>query len=120
MPKVKLIDPMTVCNLGSTESYTDGVHLTRPEYEKLAKVVIELVAGQPQEDLQQNPANSQLAKRPRLSTGGQQLGVVRGGGERERRQGPLSWQQGLLVGDNWYEKNKVKNIISYTAMEQQQ
>ena len=75
----KLVDPMTVCNLGSTESYTDGVHLTRPEYEKLAKVVIELVAGQPQEDLQQNPANSQLAKRPRLSTGGQQLGVGRGG-----------------------------------------
>ena len=83
LPKVKLIDPMTVCNLGSTESYTDGVHLTRPEYEKLAKIVIELVAGQPQEDLQQNPANSQLAKRPRLSTGGQQLGVVRGGGEGE-------------------------------------
>ena len=59
--------------------YTDGVHLTRLEYERLAKVVIELVAGQPQEDLQQNPANSQLAKRPRLSTGGQQLGVGRGG-----------------------------------------
>ena len=107
LPRVKLVDPMTVCNLGSMESYMDGVHLTRLEYEKLAKVVIELVAGQPQEDLQQNPANSQLAKRPRLSTGGQQLGVGRGGG-REKR-------QGLLVGYNWYVKNKVKSIISYTA-----
>ena len=82
---------MMVCSLDSTESYTDGVHLSAIEYEKLANAVVELVAGQLQE--------GQPAKRARLSTGGQPTAVGVGrGGEGERRQGPLLQPQGLVVG----------------------
>ena len=99
LPKVRIVDPMMVCSLDSTESYTDGVHLSPTEYEKIANAVVDLVAGQLQEGLP-NTAHSQPPKRARLSTGGHPtaLGAGRGGREGERRQGPLLQSQGLLVG----------------------
>ena len=98
LPKVRIVDPMMVCSLDSTESYTDEVHLSATEYEKIANAVVDLVAGQIQEG-QPNTAPSQPAKRARLSTGGQPTAVGAGrGGEGERRQGPLPQSQGLLVG----------------------
>ena len=83
LPKVRIVNPMMVCSLDSTESYTDGVHLSAIEYEKLANVVVELVAGQPQEG-QPNTALSQPAKRARLSAGSQPTVVGRGRGGRGR------------------------------------
>ena len=79
LPKVKIVDPMLVCSLDSMESYADGVHLLAMEYEKLANVVVKLVAGQHQ-DGQPNTALGQPAKRARLSAGGLPMGVGAGRG----------------------------------------
>ena len=62
---VRIVDPLSVCSADQPCSYADHVHLVGKEYKKLAKAVLDNVAGAPTPSSSGQPE----AKRPRMMSG---------------------------------------------------